>query len=386
MMAHFQLSHFHLPFLLMAALLEYKVATERSCEQLHQLNISHVLHDSMSISCLTTTHPLESLTVKLHKNNPVKEVLISSDISSASEHERWSVRKHAGNVQLDLKDIQLTDEGLYDCEVYKHQVCLNATRFALTVKGENNISETIKSSQVVLFNLVPLVSECKRLEPVSATLGSSVLLPCSEHPQQYTTDQVTWKVIEGHQLIDITQYRSSSKTSSSAEKLLKPLFERARQLENGSLLLRHSVTADELWYHCRVNEKTCYEVKLLIKVVSDPSTPATSTIGQTQSHEHTHADVKTDPTVVLMATITSLFVLISLIICVSLYFKKRRTKINNQMDLNYRLSMYYSEIPGAFDAPVYSVVNRRTNNDHTWCEQEAAYSCIPDHTYNSPVL
>uniref|UniRef100_UPI00403CE3FC wu:fb59e12 isoform 2 precursor n=1 Tax=Danio rerio TaxID=7955 RepID=UPI00403CE3FC len=348
MMAHFQLSQFHLLYFLMAALLEHKVAMRRPCEKLHELNISCVQHNNMSISCLTTTYPLESLMVKLRKNNPVKDILIYPDISPASEHQRWSVRKHAGNVTLGLKDVRLSDEGLYECQVYKDQDCLDATRFILTVK------------------------ECKTLDPVSATSGSAVLLPCSEHPQQNTADQVTWKVIEGHRLTDITQYRFSFKTSNSTEqhKLLKPLFERARRLENGSLLIRDSVKADEQWYQCTVNDTTCYEVKLLIKVVSDHSTPATSTIGQTQSYVHTNADMKTDPTAVLMATITSLFVLILLIICVSLYFKKRRRKINNQ----------------TFDDPVYSVVNKRTNNDHIWCEQAAVYSCIPDHVYASPVL
>uniref|UniRef100_UPI00403C9B0B wu:fb59e12 isoform 3 precursor n=1 Tax=Danio rerio TaxID=7955 RepID=UPI00403C9B0B len=346
MMAHFQLSQFHLLYFLMAALLEHKVAMRRPCEKLHELNISCVQHNNMSISCLTTTYPLESLMVKLRKNNPVKDILIYPDISPASEHQRWSVRKHAGNVTLGLKDVRLSDEGLYECQVYKDQDCLDATRFILTVK------------------------ECKTLDPVSAVSGSAVLLPCSEHPQRNTADQVTWKVIEGHESTDITQYRSSSKTSSSTEKLSKPLYERAKQLENGSLLIRDAVKADEQWYQCRVNEKTCCKVKLLIKVVSDHSTPATSTIGQTQSYVHTNADMKTDPTAVLMATITSLFVLILLIICVSLYFKKRRRKINNQ----------------TFDDPVYSVVNKRTNNDHIWCEQAAVYSCIPDHVYASPVL
>ncbi|XP_056331119.1 uncharacterized protein LOC130243094 [Danio aesculapii] len=284
-----------------------RMATQRPCEQHQQLNISRVQRDSISISCLTTTHPLESLTVKLRKNNPVKEVLISSDISSASEHERWSVRKHAGNVQLDLKDIQLTDEGLYDCEVYKHQVCLNATRFNLTVK------------------------DCKRLESVYAALGSSVRLQCSEHPQQHTTDQVTWKVIEGHRSIDITKYYSPFKTSSSAEKLLKPLFERARLLNNRSLLIRDSVKADELWYQCRVNDKTCYEVKLLIK---DPPTPSVSPAGNTAAL----ASIITNLTVVVMATIA----------CVILYFKTRRNKNNSQIDLSLQSSVCYSQIPGGF--------------------------------------
>ncbi len=91
----------------------------------------------MTISCLTTTHSLESLTVKLHKKNQNEDILMYPDISPASEKQRWSVRKDAANVTLDLKDIRLSDDGLYDCQVYKDQDCLHANRFNLKVKGEN---------------------------------------------------------------------------------------------------------------------------------------------------------------------------------------------------------------------------------------------------------
>jgi len=105
------------------------------------------------------------------------------------------------------------------------------------------------------------------LKPVHATLNSSALLPCSEHPLQNTTDKVTWKVVTGHHSTDITRYHPPNKPSNSTEKLPKPLYERARQLANGSLLIRNAVHIDELWYQCRVNEKTCYEMRLMIKGV-----------------------------------------------------------------------------------------------------------------------
>ncbi|XP_058603709.1 uncharacterized protein LOC131522315 [Onychostoma macrolepis] len=250
----------------------------------------------MTISCLTTTHLLESLTVKLHKTNQDEDILIYADISPASEHQKWSVRKDAGNVTLDLKDIRLSDDGFYDCQVYKDQNCLHATRFNLRVK------------------------ECKTLDSVHPTPGSSVLLPCSEHPLQNRTERVTWKVVNGHQSTEITQYRHPNKPSSSTEKLLKPLFERARQLANGSLLIRDAVYIDESWYQCRVNEKTCYEVKLLMKA------PADSTAVQTDESDTVTANL----TLVMMTATVSLCVLVSLIVCVILYFQKRRSKINSQ--------------------------------------------------------
>ncbi len=118
------------------ALCFLSVVTQRRCKQVHQLNINRVQGDSMSISCLTTTQSLESLTVKLHKKNQDKDILMYPDISPASEHQRWSVRKDAANVTLDLKDIRLSDDGFYDCQVYKDQDCLHATQFNLKVKGE----------------------------------------------------------------------------------------------------------------------------------------------------------------------------------------------------------------------------------------------------------
>ncbi len=123
------LSHFVLHFL--------SVVTQRRCKQVHQLKINCVQGDSMSISCLTTTHSLESLTVKLHKSNQDKDILMYPDISPASEHQRWSVRKDTESVTVDLKYIRLSDDGFYECQVYKDQDCLHATRFNLSIISEN---------------------------------------------------------------------------------------------------------------------------------------------------------------------------------------------------------------------------------------------------------
>ncbi|XP_073781601.1 uncharacterized protein isoform X2 [Danio rerio] len=341
MMGSVQLSYFRLLNLFIAALLE--CGAQRPCEQPHQLNISRVQRDSMSISCLTTTHLLETLTVKLRKNNPVKDILISP----ASEHQKWSVSKHAGNIRLNLKDIQQTDEGLYDCEVYKDQDCLNATRFTLTVK------------------------DCTKMKSVTAVSGSAVLLPCSEHPQRNTTDKVTWKVIEGHRSTDITQYRSSSTTSNSTEKLSNPLFERAKQLENGSLVIRDSVKADDLWYRCRVNDTTCYEVKLVIKVpglVTAKSTTLFTTVTPKIPAGHSRGNTDTTAnnlTAVVMSTVVSLLTIISLIICVIVYFKKRK-HINNSHKLNRPLSVYYSYVAEGYDVPLYSLVEQTSASMSTF--------------------
>ncbi len=118
------------------ALCFLSVATQRRCKHVHQLKINCVQGDSMSISCLTSTQSLESLTVKLHKKIQDKDILMYPGISPASEHQRWSVRKDAANVTLDLKDIRLSDDGFYDCQVYMDQDCLHATQFNLKVKGE----------------------------------------------------------------------------------------------------------------------------------------------------------------------------------------------------------------------------------------------------------
>ncbi|XP_051722408.1 uncharacterized protein LOC127497747 isoform X4 [Ctenopharyngodon idella] len=350
MMGSFQPSYFQLLYLLIASLLECKVATQRPCKQVHWLNINYVQGDNMSISCLTTTHPLESLTVKLRRTDPVQHILMYSDTSPASEHQRWSLRNDAGNVTLDLKNISFPDNGHYECQVYKDLDCLSATLFNLRVR------------------------ECKTLDSVHATPDSLVLLPCSEYSLQHNAGQVTWKIINGHKPTKIDEYRPPNKPSNSTERERRPLNERARIIGNGSLLIRDAVNTDGSWYQCRVSEKTCYEVKLVMKgeeklysttiletfsttllatVITDAPTSAYIPVVQTEGNIGLS-------TAVVMATIVSLCVLISLIICVSLYFKKGTSKINSQIELNCWSSVYYCEISGGFDAPFNSLVEQNT--------------------------
>ncbi|XP_051721093.1 uncharacterized protein LOC127497042 isoform X2 [Ctenopharyngodon idella] len=323
----------------------------------------------MSFSCLTTTHELESLTVKLRRTNPVKDILICSDTSLASEHQRWSVRNVAGNVTVYLKDISLSDDGLYDCQVYNGLDCLKVTQFNLSV------------------------IKCKILNSVHATANSSVLLPCSEHSLQNIP---TWKIITGHQSTEITQYRPPHKPLNSTERVVKPLYERVRIQGNGSLLIRDAVNTDGSWYRCKVNETTCYEVKLVMKDYgTSHSTKKMDTFSttchtchtadipvvQTESKTDLSAAVTTNLTVV-MTTIVSLCVLISLIICV-IHFKKRRSKINRQSTLNCQFSVYYSHIAEGLDVPVYSLVEQSTGTMTTFgAEQtEEASACKPDDIY-----
>ncbi|XP_048008305.1 matrix remodeling-associated protein 8-like [Megalobrama amblycephala] len=320
MMGSFQPSNLQLLFVLIAAL-DCNVATQRPCKQVHRLNINYVQGDNMSISCLTTTHPLESLTVKLRRTDPIKDILMYSDTSPASEHQRWSVRNDSGNVTLYLKDISLSDQGRYECEVYKDLDCLNATVLNLRVR------------------------ECKTLDSVHATPDSSVLLPCSEHPLQNRTDQATWKIFHGHQSTEIAQYRPPNKPSNSTERDTRPLYERARILGNGSLFIRDAVNTDGSWYQCRVSEKTCYEVKLVMKVITDAPTPADSP-----------AAVTINLIAVVMITIVSLSVFITLIVGATLYFKKGRIKINSQIELDCWSSVSYSGVSGEFDVPFNSLV------------------------------
>ncbi|XP_077066867.1 cell adhesion molecule 2-like isoform X1 [Siphateles boraxobius] len=370
MMGSFHPSYFQILYLLISSLLECKAQTARPCNQVHQLNINYVQGDSLSISCLTTTHPLESLTVKLRKTNPVQHILNYSDNSPALEHQRWSVRNDTGNVTLHLKNISLSDIGHYECQVYKDWDCLNATLFNLKVK------------------------ECKTLDSVHATPDSSVLLPCSEHPLQYRTDQVTWKILHGHQSTEIAQYRPPHKPSNSTERDPRPLYQRARILGNGSLLIRDAVNTDGSWYRCRVSEKTCYEVKLVMKDYGiSHSTTQLETLSTTCPTFHTadspvvhegnidaSAEVTTNLTVVVIVTIVCLCVLITLIICVILYFKKRRSNINSKTTSNCRFSEYYSQISEGFDVPLYSLVERSTRTMTTFvAEQAEAPACIVNH-------
>ncbi|KAK9961277.1 hypothetical protein ABG768_009073, partial [Culter alburnus] len=85
--------------------------------------------------------------------------------------------------------------------------------------------------------------------------------------------------------------------------------------------------------------------------------PTSASIPVVQT-EGNSAAVTTDLTAVVIVTIVSLCVLIALIICGILYFRKQKQNINSQTELNCRHSTYYSEIPGGLDVPLYSVVQR----------------------------
>ncbi|XP_050987117.1 uncharacterized protein LOC127178342 isoform X3 [Labeo rohita] len=379
MMKCFLSSYFQLLYLLIAALLECKAQTERLCipEQVHQLDINCFQGDDMSVSCLTTTDPLESLQVKLRRTNQDKDIFMYPDISP-SEHQRWSVRKDAENVTLGLKEIRYSDGGLYDCKVYTDQDCFHATQFNLSI------------------------IKCKTLDSVHPTPGSSVLLPCSEHPLQNRTEQVTWKVVTGHKPTDIDNYHLPKKSSSSKEKLPKPLYERVRKQANGSLLIRDVVDTDQMWYQCRVNEKTCYEVKLLMKanntshstsVLETFSTTlvttasAESRFAHAESNSNKNETATINVTVVVMTTIMFLCVFISLTACVILYFKKRRHKTNSQTQLNGRFSIYYSQVAEGFDVPLYSLVEHNTATMTTFGgEQSEAPECKADDMYENVIL
>ncbi|XDV40159.1 hypothetical protein PO909_009291 [Leuciscus waleckii] len=367
MMRSFQPTYFQILYLLISALLECKAQTARPCEQVLQLNINSLQGDNMSISCLTTAHTLESLTVKLRRTDQVKDILKYSDNSPALEHQRWSVRNDAGNVTLYLKDISLSDKGHYDCQVYKDRDCLKATQFNLSV------------------------IKCKTLDSVHATPKTSVLLPCSEHPLQNRTDQVTWKIVTGDQSINIDQYRPPHKPSNSTERDPRPLYERVRILGNGSLFIRDAVNSDELWYRCRVSEKICYEVKLVVKVSHSTTKLETlsttcstchtaySSVVQTKGNIDASSEVTTNLTLLVMVTIVSLCVLITLIICVIIYFKKRRSNINRQTSSDCRFATYYSQIAEEFDVPLYSLVEPSTGTMTTFVAEQEAPACIVNH-------
>ncbi|XP_051576553.1 uncharacterized protein LOC127453855 [Myxocyprinus asiaticus] len=343
-MGFFHPSYLQLLNLLFAALL--KAQAQRSCKE-DLLYFSQVQGDKVSISCLTTTHQIESLRVKLLQTNLNKDILRYPNSSSPAEHQKWSVKMDAGKVILDLKDIHLSDEGHYVCEVYKDWDCLTVTKINLRVK------------------------ECKVLNLMRVRSNSSVRLPCYEHLQQPRAEQVTWEVIHDVQSTDVIQYLC--KQSNIIERAPRHLCERVR-IENGSLVINPVVKTDDRWYRCRVNEQTCYEVKLEVKdyetfssttildilsktsLTTDVPASAVSTLTQSEGNSSKSAAMTTNMIVVIVSLV-SVCVLISLMGCVALYIKKRRRKNTSQTEFNCRYSVYYSQVSEAgLDVPVYSLV------------------------------
>ncbi|XP_052000759.1 uncharacterized protein LOC127656459 [Xyrauchen texanus] len=341
-MGFFHPSYLQLLNLLFAAVL--KAQPQRSCKE-DLLYFNEVQGDTVSISCLNTIHQLESLRVKLFKTNPKKDILKYPNSSSPAEHHKWSVKMDVGQVILDLKDINLSDAGDYVCEVFKDWDCLTFTKINLRVKA------------------------CKVLNLMRVRSNSSVRLPCYEHSQQPRAELVTWEVIHGVQSTDVSQYLC--KELNSTERALRPLCERVR-MENGSLVINPVVKTDDMWYRCRENEQTCYEVKLEVKdyetfnstiiletlsktsLATDVPASAVSTLTQSEGNSSKSTAMTTN-VIVVIVSLLSVCALISLMACVAFYIKKRRSKNTSQTELNCRFSVYYSQVSEGLDVPLYSL-------------------------------
>ncbi|KAA0703199.1 hypothetical protein E1301_Tti007004 [Triplophysa tibetana] len=323
-MGYLRHSYLQLLNILIAALSESETRT--SCVTSGSITYRHVQGDNVSIPCLNTTCNSNTFRLKLRRTNQDTDILSYPNISSY--HQRWSVRNRTGNVTVDLKDIVLLDAGQYECEVQMHSECIT-TQFNLKVK------------------------ECKVLNPVWTMPKSDIMLPC---PEQLN---VKWEVLHGDKSTEITKYEC--KHSEKTQGATKPLCERSIR-NSTSLIIRDVVNNDALWYRCRGN-KACYDVKLLVKdyetssvalstalSTTDASASAVSNVGQMEESRSSTATV---------ASVLSVFIVASLIICVILYLKIRKRKTTSQLEFRpnslyiARESVYYSQISEGLQFPSY---------------------------------
>ncbi|XP_057196670.1 uncharacterized protein LOC130558330 isoform X2 [Triplophysa rosa] len=223
----------------------------------------------------------------------------------------------------------------------------------------------LQHSYLQLLNiLIAALSECKEckvLKPVWTTPKSSITLPCPE------LLNVTWEVVHGDQSIEITNY--SCKHSQRTQGATKPLCERSKR-NNTSLIIRDVVNSDALWYRCRGN-KTCYDVKLQMKdyetshettalsttVSTDAPASAVSNVGQKEDSRSSTAAV---------ASVLSVCIVASLIICVIIYLKIRKSETTSQNEFRQnslyfaRDSVYYSQISEGLQFPLYHLLENNS--------------------------
>ncbi|XP_056618603.1 uncharacterized protein LOC130432993 isoform X2 [Triplophysa dalaica] len=327
-MGFLQHSYLQLLNLLIAALSECKAETRTSCVTSGSITYIHVQGDNVSISCLNTTRNSNTFRLKLRRTNKDTDILSYPNISSY--HQRWSFTNNTGNVTVDLKDIVVLDAGQYECEVQMNSECIT-TQFYLKVK------------------------ECKVLKPVWTTPKSEIMLPCPE------LLNVKWEVLHGDKSTEITKYEC--KHTEKTEGATKPLCERSKIVKT-SMIIRDVVNSDALWYRCRGN-KTCYDVKLNVKdyetscvtlstalSTTDKPDPTVSNVGQMEDSRSSTATV---------ASVLSVCIVASLIICVILYLKIRKSKTTSQIEFRRnslyfaRESVYYSQISevGQTEAAAY---------------------------------
>ncbi|XP_017309373.1 uncharacterized protein LOC108256723 isoform X1 [Ictalurus punctatus] len=227
-----------------------------------------------------------------------------------------------GTGSLIISPVEITDAVWYRCTV-QNRTRSYCSQVKIGVKDEPQLQTPIQ--------------ECKSLDPVEVVQNSTLMLQCPVPRSHLGAQQLIWGTVEVDVTVPITRCPSHC-TSSGPQ---KPLCERAKTMENGSLTISHVESTDSQWFWCAlaVNSTLCYKFKLTAKDNASPnliikaegdSYATQSPPEQTNSRNGT---VASSNATVMITSATSTFLLVAMLVGVYICFRKQKKKSTHKVEL-----------------------------------------------------
>ncbi|XP_015257366.1 PREDICTED: uncharacterized protein LOC107102534 isoform X2 [Cyprinodon variegatus] len=195
-----------------------------------------------------------------------------------------------GKTCIFLENLQKSDEGVYDFEVWKGWDMINATKISLKVK------------------------DCKSLKPEFATPGATVSLNCSMNGETAPSN-ITWGKLKGKTSVPVDLERVTI---------------------NGVHLIIKSVTEkDKGWYKCDYmlsQSPRCLSINLLFKDVSVTTMFPSSAFSETQEAFSQVLETATkgeDETSSWVITLVIILILTLAVLTGLFIYKRRKTPTNS---------------------------------------------------------
>lgn len=114
----------------------------------------------------------------------------------------------------------------------------------------------------ILYNFSLFFLECKSIDPFEAVLNETFMLLCPVDRSHLGASQLIWGTVE-----DVTVPITRCPTGCTSSGAQKPLCERAKTMENGSLTISPVWPTDNQWFWCALSgsSTSCYKFKLIVK-------------------------------------------------------------------------------------------------------------------------
>ncbi|XP_041648455.1 uncharacterized protein LOC121513036 [Cheilinus undulatus] len=318
------MTHFHPHCLFISVLFVVVSACRAGLPVFEALTATQQEEVALPCSDPHLTNPNNSSRIRWTKlgSNGQRDVILvrpkSSNIQDA-ERAKWKTDGR-GQMSLYLTNLQMSDKGVYICEICQGWDCSPVKNITLIIK------------------------ECKALQAVSATPGASVNLSCSENVTsgQQRSLNISWVMSKGMNIVNIT--------SATAE------------MNGSSLTIRSVRDSDSGWYRCNYmlgQNHRCNEIRLQVGNIV-VATPSQSPAQLTQLTTKTILEPSTDEGngAVIAAIVCSVIIGIAIIATLILIMYCR---LNNTQRAAQYTCRHLEEPDAAYETVAFTPANDLPN-------------------------